>query len=424
MHGASDGARSTPASSRHRAAAQIARHSHGRAHGRVESALGHLSGIATLTRRWVDAVAGTGAADPRHPQDDAGPARAREVRGALRRRGQPPDVAVGRRAGQGQPRRCRRRRCRRVRAVRTRFPQLDLEVEVECDTVAQAREVVEAGADLVLLDNMTPPELREVVAYAAGRRAARGVRRPAGWRMREAGRRDRRRLPRGRRAHPLGAGARHRGSTSSQESGYPLLLAIDIGNTNTVLGVFDGRRAGAVVAHQDRRPKHRGRAGADFRGLLADYEITGVAACSTVPAALRELRVMLAAYYPNVPTVLVEPGVRTGVGLQYDNPKEVGADRIVNTLAAHHLVHGGPRSSSTSARPRTSTSSASAATSSAVRSRPASRSRSTRSPRAPRSCARSSSSSRAARSARAPSRRCSRESSTASPARSTGWCAG
>jgi type III pantothenate kinase len=61
-----------------------------------------------------------------------------------------------------------------------------------------------------------------------------------------------------------------------------------------------------------------------------------------VPAALRELRVMLAEYYPHVPTVIVEPGVRTGVGLQYDNPKEVGSDRIVNTLAAHHLVDGRP----------------------------------------------------------------------------------
>ncbi len=49
---------------------------------------------------------------------------------------------------------------------------------------------------------------------------------------------------------------------------------------------------------------------------------------------------MLAAYYPDVPTVIVEPGVRTGVPLQYENPKEVGADRIVNTLAAHHLVPG------------------------------------------------------------------------------------
>ncbi len=47
---------------------------------------------------------------------------------------------------------------------------------------------------------------------------------------------------------------------------------------------------------------------------------------------------MLATYYPDMPDGLVEPGVRTGVSLQYENPKEVGADRIVNTLAAHHLV--------------------------------------------------------------------------------------
>ncbi len=51
---------------------------------------------------------------------------------------------------------------------------------------------------------------------------------------------------------------------------------------------------------------------------------------------------MLADYYPGLPTVLVEPGIRTGVSLHYENPKEVGADRIVNTLAAHHLVDGRP----------------------------------------------------------------------------------
>jgi type III pantothenate kinase len=50
---------------------------------------------------------------------------------------------------------------------------------------------------------------------------------------------------------------------------------------------------------------------------------------------------MLARYYPDVATVLVEPGVRTGVNVVIDNPKEVGADRICNTAAAHHLV-GGP----------------------------------------------------------------------------------
>ena len=119
-----------------------------------------------------------------------------------------------------------------------------------------------------------------------------------------------------------------------------MLLAIDIGNTNTVFGLFEGERLDHYW-----RIKTDARDTADelaltYRGMLADHPVTGVAACSTVPAALRELRVMLAAYYPNVPKVLVEPGVRTGVGLQYDNPKEVGADRIVNTLAAYHLVHG------------------------------------------------------------------------------------
>jgi type III pantothenate kinase len=119
-----------------------------------------------------------------------------------------------------------------------------------------------------------------------------------------------------------------------------MLLAIDIGNTNTVLGVFEGEKL-----ERSWRIKTDARSTADelaltFRGLLTDHEITGTAACSTVPAALRELRVMLATYYPHIPTVLVEPGVRTGVSLQYENPKEVGADRIVNTLAAHHLNEG------------------------------------------------------------------------------------
>ena len=119
-----------------------------------------------------------------------------------------------------------------------------------------------------------------------------------------------------------------------------MLLAIDIGNTNTVVGIFDDEKL-----LRSWRIKTDARSTADelaltFRGLLAEHEITGTAACSTVPAALRELRVMLAAYYPDVPTVIVEPGVRTGVPLQYENPKEVGADRIVNTLAAHHLTPG------------------------------------------------------------------------------------
>jgi type III pantothenate kinase len=119
-----------------------------------------------------------------------------------------------------------------------------------------------------------------------------------------------------------------------------VLLAIDIGNTNTVIGVFDGDRL-----EHSWRIKSDARETADelaltFRGLLDGHKITGVAACSTVPAIMRELRTMLARYYADLPTVLVEPGVRTGVSVLTDNPKEVGTDRICNTAAAHHLVDG------------------------------------------------------------------------------------
>ncbi|GHJ46436.1 type III pantothenate kinase [Catellatospora sp. TT07R-123] len=122
-----------------------------------------------------------------------------------------------------------------------------------------------------------------------------------------------------------------------------MLLCIDIGNTNTVLATFEGDK----IVHSW-RVKTDARNTADelglmFRGLLAgdNVEISGVAACSTVPAALRSLRTMLGRYYPGVPAVIVEPGVKTGVQLAIDNPKEVGADRVVNTLAAHTL-YGGP----------------------------------------------------------------------------------
>lgn len=122
-----------------------------------------------------------------------------------------------------------------------------------------------------------------------------------------------------------------------------MLLCIDIGNTNTVLATFDGDR----LVHSW-RIKTDARSTADelgllFQGLLAadSVQVSGVAACSTVPAALRSLRGMLDRYHPGVPTVIVEPGVRTGVQLAIDNPKEVGSDRVVNTLAAYTLF-GGP----------------------------------------------------------------------------------
>jgi type III pantothenate kinase len=79
-----------------------------------------------------------------------------------------------------------------------------------------------------------------------------------------------------------------------------------------------------------------------LRGLLVDEpRPAGIVACSTVPAVQHEMRTVFERYYPEVPTIIVEPGVRTGVPILYDNPREVGPDRIVNAAAAHHL-YGGP----------------------------------------------------------------------------------
>jgi type III pantothenate kinase len=122
-----------------------------------------------------------------------------------------------------------------------------------------------------------------------------------------------------------------------------VLLCIDIGNTNTVLATFEGDK----LVHSW-RTKTDPRSTADemglmFRGLLAAdaVQVSGISACSSVPSALRSLRTMVSRYYAGVPAVIVEPGVRTGVQLAIDNPKEVGADRVVNTLAAYTL-YGGP----------------------------------------------------------------------------------
>ncbi len=114
-----------------------------------------------------------------------------------------------------------------------------------------------------------------------------------------------------------------------------MLLTVDVGNSQTVLATFDGaKRVGCW------RVTTSSRATSDelrmlWRGLLRDTEVTGVAACSTVPALLPALRQLLDSL--EVPVVLIGPGVRTGVPLHVDNPREVGADRVVTALAAHEL---------------------------------------------------------------------------------------
>src|ERR1017187_6425180 len=126
-----------------------------------------------------------------------------------------------------------------------------------------------------------------------------------------------------------------------------MLLTIDVGNTNTVLCVFDGEE---VVDHwriATDPVRTADELAVTLRGLLSQSErlatagLDGIALCSTVPSVLHEMREMLGRYYDDIPTLIVEAGVKTGVSVRMDNPKEVGTDRIMNTVAAVHL-YGGP----------------------------------------------------------------------------------
>src|SRR3954453_9452093 len=126
-----------------------------------------------------------------------------------------------------------------------------------------------------------------------------------------------------------------------------MLLTIDIGNTNMVLGVFDGE---TIVEHwriatvPDRTADEIAvvlHGLLQQSGVIRDSDLHGISLCSTVPSVLHEMREVCRKYYGDRPTVIVEPGVKTGVPIRYDNPKEVGSDRIMNSLAAIHL-YGGP----------------------------------------------------------------------------------
>jgi type III pantothenate kinase len=122
-----------------------------------------------------------------------------------------------------------------------------------------------------------------------------------------------------------------------------VLLCVDVGNTQIALGLYEeGNGEIGPPLVRDWRMRTDPRMTADelevaFGALLGQYapRISGVAALSTVPSLLRELRLLIERR--GGPAVVVGPGVRTGVPLLVDNPREVGADRVMNTLAAHRL---------------------------------------------------------------------------------------
>jgi type III pantothenate kinase len=124
-----------------------------------------------------------------------------------------------------------------------------------------------------------------------------------------------------------------------------MLLALDVGNTNTVLGVF---REGELIANwrlttaRDQTIDEYGILTRDLFTIanLDPREISGVIISSVVPPLNSTLAGMAERYF-HTKALFVEPGIRTGMPVHYDNPQEVGADRIVNSIAAF-AKYGGP----------------------------------------------------------------------------------
>src|SRR6516165_28047 len=129
-----------------------------------------------------------------------------------------------------------------------------------------------------------------------------------------------------------------------------MLLAIDVGNTQTVIGMFTPGRGNQELLHHWRISSNAERTAdemamivsqlLDLQGFDIDRTVTGIAVASVVPRVTAALREMTEKWFP-VKTVIVEPGIRTGMPILYDNPQDVGADRIADAVAAYDL-YGGP----------------------------------------------------------------------------------
>lgn len=124
-----------------------------------------------------------------------------------------------------------------------------------------------------------------------------------------------------------------------------MLLVMDVGNTNTVLGVYDDRRLAAHWRLTTDRSQTVDEYGILTRNLFAlegidIARVDGIIIASVVPPVNSTLQTMAERYF-GVKPLWVEPGIKTGMPVQYDNPTEVGADRIVNAVAAFEK-YGGP----------------------------------------------------------------------------------
>ena len=124
-----------------------------------------------------------------------------------------------------------------------------------------------------------------------------------------------------------------------------MLFAIDVGNTNITIGLFDGKK----LVNKFRMITQTDRTSDEYGVFLGEWlfvnhmkptDITDVIVSSVVPNIMHSLTSGIIKYF-NVTPVIVAPGIKTGINVSIPNPKELGADRLVDAVAAYE-IYGGP----------------------------------------------------------------------------------
>ncbi|NMM64488.1 type III pantothenate kinase [Clostridium sp. P21] len=120
-----------------------------------------------------------------------------------------------------------------------------------------------------------------------------------------------------------------------------MIIVLDVGNTNIVLGVYEDKELivdWRLSTHSKRTADEYGIQVLDLflHNKLDPSDVEGVIISSVVPNIMYSLEHMIVKYFKVIP-IVVGPGIKTGINIKYDNPKEVGADRIVNAVAAREI---------------------------------------------------------------------------------------
>lgn len=121
-----------------------------------------------------------------------------------------------------------------------------------------------------------------------------------------------------------------------------MLLAIDVGNTNITLGIFENDKIIGTYRMTTKVPRTSDEYGVMIKGIIGDNfkKIKGIIISSVVPNVMHSLKNCCIKYF-NIEPYIVGPGSKTGIRLAVPNPREIGADRIVDVVAAYEL-YGGP----------------------------------------------------------------------------------